>query len=745
MTDFFVALLNRALSASYLILAVLLLRLILRKTPKNLLLWLWALVGLRLVLPDAPVSPLSLVPQGQIIPSDIALSPAPVIPSQIAPIDPTVNPALAQNAAPIPAPSANPMQVALTVAAILWAVGAVALVLYAAFRYGRIWRRVQASIPLGDRQYLCDGIPTAFLLGLFRPRIYLPSNMAEENRAYVLRHELAHLRHGDQLWKPLGFAMVCLYWFHPLVWLSYWLFCRDLEMACDERVIAQLGEGEKKAYSYALLACSAQRQGLHLSPLAFGESSVRSRIRNVLRFRKAGVWMILLVLVLGAAATVFFLTDPSQPPEETMPPETIQTEPAETTQPETLPTEAPTEPTVPTEPIPEDLTFRPHQKDKAYPYQFEDLQMDVTNVLAVAQTTATDANGETYQQTYLLTAPGTQTLVDTYQADNWMLIQGNQPQNWAFSSETGRYALAHNNYSLRQLSTGRTPLHLLRGSRFENGTPPTAASALVWDADTNQLLYDYHSDQKIPTGRLNRLALALAVVQEREAQDLVSVSTIPARLRSPDTAFYPTILMEGTGTETYMADQPMTVEQLLTVLLLKSGQDASYALAIHTAGSEAAMVAKMNAVAQRYCTQTNYTDLYGNAEGQYTTAADTLRLVQALLAEPCLRSIWSCRSMTLDLPGEEKDPVVYTQNYLMDNITLPLFYDTRVTGGVVSSRLQDGGSFDSICTASDSGRDVICIVMGAKRVMDENKSWVVRYYGNHEEMLGLLNTVLGGY
>ena len=101
--------------------------------------------------------------------------------------------------------------------------------------------------------------------------------------------------------------------------------------------------------------------------------------------------------------------------------------------------------------------------------------------------------------------------------------------------------------------------------------------------------------------------------------------------------------------------------------------------------------------------------------------------------------------MTLDLPGEEKDPVVYTQNYLMDNITLPQFYDTRVTGGVVSSRLPDGGSFDNICTASDSGRDVICIVMGAKRVMDENKSWVVRYYGNHEEMLALLNTVLGGY
>ena len=744
MTDFFVALLNRALSASYLILAVLLLRLILRKTPKNLLLWLWALVGLRLVLPDAPVSPLSLVPQGQIIPSDIALSPAPVIPSQIAPIDPTVNPALAQNAAPIPAPSANPMQVALTVAAILWAVGAVALVLYAAFSYGRIWRRVQASIPLGDRQYLCDGIPTAFLLGLFRPRIYLPSDMAEENRAYVLRHELAHLRHGDQLWKPLGFAMVCLYWFHPLVWLSYWLFCRDLEMACDERVIAQLGEGEKKAYSYALLACSAQRQGLHLSPLAFGESSVRSRIRNVLRFRKAGVWMILLVLVLGAAATVFFLTDPSQPPEETMPPETIQTEPAETTQPETLPTEAPTEPTVPTEPIPEDLTFRPHQKDKAYPYQFEDLQMDVTNVLAVAQTTATDANGETYQQTYLLTKPAPRLKMGDLQADGWELVQRGQAQGRILSPEIGSYGMGHENYSLRQLSTGRTPLHLLRGSRFENGTPPTAASALVWDAGTNQLLYDYHSDQKIPTGRLNRLALALAVVQEREAQDLVSVPTIPARLRSPDTAFYSTILKEGAGTETYMADQPMTVEQLLTVLLLKSGQDASYALAIHTAGSEAAMVAKMNAVAQRYCTQTNYTDLYGNAEGQYTTAADTLRLVQALLAEPCLRSIWSCRSMILDLPGE-KDVDIFTQNYLMDNITLPHFYDTRGTGGVVSSRLPDGGSFDSICTASDSGRDVICIVMGAKRVMDENKSWVVRYYGNHEEMLALLNTVLGGY
>lgn len=741
MTDFFVALLNRAWSASYLILAVVLLRLLLRKTPRNLLVWLWALVGLRLVLPDAPVSPLSLIPQSQLIPGDIALSPAPAIHSQIAAVDQVVNPVLAENFAPIPAQSVNPLQVVLAVAAALWALGVLVLALYAALSYWRIWRQVQASIPLGDRQYLCDGIPTAFLLGLFRPRIYLPSDMAEENRAYVLRHELAHLRHGDQLWKPLGFAICCVYWFHPLVWLSYWLFCRDLEMACDERVIAQLGEGEKKAYSYALLGCSAQRRGLHLSPLAFGESSVRSRIRNVLRFRKAGVWMILLVLVLGAGLAVFFLTDPSQPPEETMPPETAQTEPAETTQPETLPTEAPT---VSTEPIPADLTFRPHSVDTPYSYQFEDLQIEVTNVLAVAQTTATDANGETYQQTYLLTVPSYQLKMGTLQADSWELVQRGQAQGRILSPETGGYSTGHENYCLRQLSTGRTPLHLLRGSRFENGTPPTAASALVWDAGTNQLLYDYHSDQKIPTGRLNRLALALAVVQEREAQDLVSVPTIPGRLRSPDTAFYPTILKEGSGTETYMADQPMTVEQLLTVLLLKSGQDASYALAIHTAGSEAAMVAKMNAVAQRYCTQTNYTDLYGNAEGQYTTAADTLRLIQALLAEPCLRSIWSCRSMTLDLPGE-KDADIYTQNYLLDNKIIPQFYDTRVTGGVVSSRLPDGGSFDSICTASDSGRDVICIVMGAKRVMDADKSWVVRYYGNHEEMLALLNTVLGGY
>ena len=742
MTDFFVALLNRAWSAGYLILAVLLLRLLLEKCPKNLLLWLWALVGLRLVLPDVPVSSLSLVPQHPIVPADIGLSPAPAIHSQIPVADRVVNAVLAENFAPIPAQSVNPMQVVLAVAAAIWAIGVLALVLYAAVSYFRLWRKVQVCVPLGNRQYLCDGIPTAFLLGLFRPRICLPSDMAEENRDYVLRHELAHLRHGDHVWKVLGFGILCVYWFHPLVWVSYGLFCRDLEMACDERVIAQLGEGEKKAYSYALLSCSAQRRGLHLSPLAFGESSVRSRIRNVLRFRKAGLWMVLLVLVLGAGLAVFFLTDPNEPPEETQPPETVQAEPAET-----LPTEAPA---VFDEPIPEGLTFQPYPEDTTYPYQFADLQGEVSRVLAVAQTTATDANGQSYTQTYLLTMPGTILRVSGIQADSWELVQRGQAQGRILSPEIGGYSGGHENYTLRQLSTGRTPLHLLRGSRFENGTPPTAASALVWDAGTNQLLYDYHSDQKIPTGQLNRLALALVVAQERAPQEPVSVPSVPSRLFTPDAGGRPTIMRDISqygrlqSSYTYMADQPMTIEQLLTILMMTGSYDTAYALAIHTAGSEAAMVEKMNAVAQQYCAQTNYKDLYGSAEGQYTTAADTLRLVQALLAEPCLRSIWSCPSMTLDLPGKE-DVTFHTQNFLLDNWTIPEFYDTRVTGGIAATRLQDGGSFDSICTAGDSGREMICIVLGAKRVMDPDMSWKVHRFGNHEEMAALLNTVLGGY
>ena len=227
MTEIFLYLANRSITAGCLILVILALRLLLRKVPKNLLLWLWALVGLRLILPVSVESALSLIPKAKPIPMDIAYSPAPAIDSGIAVIDRAVNPVITENLAPAVTASVNPMQLVLHIAALLWTAVMAAMLLYAVISYIRLARRVRVSLRLRDNLYLCDGIRTPFILGIVKPKIYLPSDMAPESQSYVLKHEHAHLRHRDHWWKPLGYLLLCVYWFNPLVWAAYLLFCRD--------------------------------------------------------------------------------------------------------------------------------------------------------------------------------------------------------------------------------------------------------------------------------------------------------------------------------------------------------------------------------------------------------------------------------------------------------------------------------------------------------------------------------------
>lgn len=211
MTDVFLYLANMSITASYLIAAVLVLRLILKKVPKNLFLWLWALVGVRLALPISWESALSLIPESKPIPPDIALSPAPAITSGIPVIDHAVNPMIAENFTPAPVASANPLQIVLPLLCALWIVGVVGMLLYALVSFLRLSKKVRVSLRLRDNIYLCDHVPTPFLLGLVRPRIYLPSDMEPEHQRCVLRHEYAHLRHHDNWWKILGFLLLSVY------------------------------------------------------------------------------------------------------------------------------------------------------------------------------------------------------------------------------------------------------------------------------------------------------------------------------------------------------------------------------------------------------------------------------------------------------------------------------------------------------------------------------------------------------
>ena len=304
----FSALLNRAVAATLLILAVCVYRALSPKAPKWTRLFLWALAGLRLCLPFSIRSAWSLVPSEKILDYETAQYAAkPEITSGIAALNRAVNPAFGESFAATPAASVNPLQVWIHLAGLVWAIGVLALLLLALVSVRRIRRRVRASIELQKGVRLCDAIDTPFLLGLFRPTVYLPSQLSQQERDVVLAHEAAHKTHGDCVWKGLGYGILCVYWFYPPVWLGYALFCRDLELACDERAVKRLSLEEKKRYASVLLSCSVPRGSFPVCPLAFGEVGVKERVKRVLD-KKPAKALIALALAVCLVIGVCFLT-----------------------------------------------------------------------------------------------------------------------------------------------------------------------------------------------------------------------------------------------------------------------------------------------------------------------------------------------------------------------------------------------------------------------------------------------------
>ena len=312
MTDIFLGFLNRSLAAGILILAVVLVRLVFKKAPRWLLCALWALAAVRLVCPVSIESVLSLIPSAEPVQPEIIVSAQPAITSGIPAVDAIVNPPLAAAFTPSPAQSANPLQIWTFVAACVWLAGIAALLLYAAVSALRLRLRVRTAVRLEGKVYQSEFVSSPFILGVIRPRIYLPFGLEAGAQAMVLAHERAHLRRGDQLWKPLGYLILTAYWFNPVCWLAYILFCRDIEAACDEKVVRELGEGCKAAYSRALLACSVPQKLITACPLAFGETGVKSRIKSVLNYKKPAFWLVLAAVIASAAVAVCFLTDPKR-------------------------------------------------------------------------------------------------------------------------------------------------------------------------------------------------------------------------------------------------------------------------------------------------------------------------------------------------------------------------------------------------------------------------------------------------
>ena len=311
MSGIFLKLLNLSISASWLVLVVLALRLVLKRAPKWVNVLLWGMVALRLMLPFSIESALSLIPSAETLsPEVVQFDPAPTITSGVEFIDNAVNPSLSESFAAAPLASVNPLYVWTYLAGWVWLIGLAAMLLYALVSYLRLRRRVRASIPLRENIYVCDEVPSPFILGIVHPRIYLPSALDEAQRGSVLSHERAHLARHDHWWKPLGYALLAVYWFNPLLWLAYTLLCRDIELACDERVLRGMDAGQVKDYSSALLACSVPRRMLAACPLAFGEVGVGARVKNALRYKKPAFWVVAASVAVCVVVAVCFLTNP---------------------------------------------------------------------------------------------------------------------------------------------------------------------------------------------------------------------------------------------------------------------------------------------------------------------------------------------------------------------------------------------------------------------------------------------------
>lgn len=317
MESLFLHLVNMSITAGWLVLAVMVLRLVFRRAPKWIHCLMWGMVALRLIFPVSIESDASLILSTETVPVDTFLYETPVIHSGVPMVDNVVNPIISDGFAPQPMNSVNPMQMVSMVTSYVWILGMVAMVLYALITTVRLRWRVRESVSLRDNIRLCDRIATPFILGLFRPRIYLPTTLADSDSASVVAHEQAHIRRCDHWWKPLGFLLLTIYWFNPILWVGYILLCRDIEAACDEKVIHHMDVAQRKAYSETLLACSAPRHLIAACPLAFGETGVKNRIKSVLHYKKPAFWIIIAAVVATAVAAVCLLTNPKTTVEDT--------------------------------------------------------------------------------------------------------------------------------------------------------------------------------------------------------------------------------------------------------------------------------------------------------------------------------------------------------------------------------------------------------------------------------------------
>lgn len=312
MNELFLKIINMSISASWLVLAVLILRFVLKKAPKWINVLLWGIVAIRLICPFSFESTLSIIPSAETIPLNIGMDTTPTINSGISAINNAVNPIISQSNTPMAGASVNPLQITIGIYEYIWIFGMIALALYTAISYWRLRRKVDTAVRYKDNIFQSENVSFPFVLGIIKPRIYLPFKMNGQYLEHVVAHEQAHICRKDHWWKPLGFLLLMIHWFNPMMWLAYVLLCRDIELACDEKVIKELGNEQRGDYTQALVACSINRRMIAACPLAFGEVSVKERVKSVMNYKKPAFWVIIISVIVCVGVAVCFLTNPKQ-------------------------------------------------------------------------------------------------------------------------------------------------------------------------------------------------------------------------------------------------------------------------------------------------------------------------------------------------------------------------------------------------------------------------------------------------
>ena len=312
MNELFLKIINMSISASWLVLAVRILRFVLKKAPKWVNILLWGIVAIRLICPFSFESALSLIPSAETFPEKVISGPSFDVQTGITPVDNRINDYLGDRyleGVTVPANNGNNIMTILT---IVWTIGILLLVAYTVISYWRLHREIDTAVRYKDNIFQSENVSSPFVLGLIKPRIYLPFKLDGKDLEYVVAHEQAHIHRKDHWWKPLGFLLLTIHWFNPLMWLAYVLLCRDIELACDEKVIKELGNEQRADYMQALVACSVNRRMIAACPLAFGEVGVKERVKSVMNYKKPAFWVIIIAVIICVGVAACFLTNPKQ-------------------------------------------------------------------------------------------------------------------------------------------------------------------------------------------------------------------------------------------------------------------------------------------------------------------------------------------------------------------------------------------------------------------------------------------------